>query len=237
MTDSPTLPACCSPPQTRWLLPRPLAGVHLASTRFDPARLDPDDFQRWGIAPLEAATKRQAEYLAGRICAHAALRQATGTPAIPAIGADRAPCWPAGATGSITHGAGFAAAITARREQWQGLGLDVEKRLTTARADRLVEQILTSRELQAYRALDDEGRALLLTLTFSIKESLFKALYPLVNRRFYFQDAELLAHSEEGHARLRLLADLSPAWRSGAQLEGQFALFDDYLLSLVGIPA
>ena len=221
----------------RWLLPRPLAGVHLVSTRFDPAHLDPADFQRWGIAPLEAAAKRQAEYLAGRICAHEALRQATGTPAVPALGEDRAPCWPADATGSITHGAGFAAAIAARREHWQGLGLDVEKRLTAARADRLVEQILTPRELLGYRALDDERRALLLTLTFSIKESLFKALYPLVNKRFYFQDAELLTHGEDGQARLQLLTDLSPQWRGGAQLDGQFALLDDVLLSLVSIPA
>ncbi len=149
------------PPETRWLLPRPLAGAHLVSTRFEPARLDPGDFQRWGIAPLEAASKRQAEYLAGRICAHEVLRQATGTPAIPTIGEDRAPCWPAGATGSITHGAGFAAAIAARREHWRGLGLDVEKRLTAARADRLVEQILTPREQQGYRALDDERREML----------------------------------------------------------------------------
>lgn len=237
MTSSPALPTCCSPPDARWLLPHPLVGAHLVSTRFEPARLDLADFQRWGIAPLEAATKRQAEYLAGRICAHEVLRQATGTPAIPTIGADRAPCWPTGATGSITHGAGFAAAIAARREHWQGLGLDVEKRLTTARADRLVEQILTPRELQGYRALDDERRALLLTLTFSIKESLFKALFPLVNRRFYFQDAELLAYGEDGQARLRLLTDLSPQWRSGAQLEGQFVLLGDYLLSLVSIPA
>lgn len=237
MTPSPALPACCSPTDTRWLLPHPLPGAHLVSTRFDPARLDIADFPRWDIAPLEAATKRQAEYLAGRVCAHEVLRQATGTPAIPAIGADRAPCWPAGTTGSITHGAGLAAAIAARREHWQGLGLDVEKRLTTARADRLVAQILTPRELRDYRALDEERRALLLTLTFSIKESLFKALYPLVNRRFYFHDAELLVHGEDGQAQLRLLSDLSPQWRSGAQLEGQFALLDDHLLSLVSIPA
>lgn len=237
MTISPALPACCTPPQRQWLLPRPLADVHLVSTRFEPAQLEQGDFQRWGIAPLEAATKRQAEYLAGRICAHEALRHATGTPAVPAIGEDRAPCWPADATGSITHGAGFAAAIAARREHWLGLGLDVEKRLTVARADRLVEQILTPRELQGYRSLNDEHRALLLTLTFSIKESLFKALYPLVNKRFYFQDAELLAHGEDGQARLQLLTDLSPQWRNGAQLDGQFALMDDYLLSLVSIPA
>lgn len=236
--NSPTaLPAFCTPLQSHWPLPHPLPGVHLASSRFDPARLEPEDFLRTGIPPISAAAKRQSEYLAGRLCAREALRQATGTPQVPAIGEDRAPCWPLGSIGSITHGAGFAAAVAARCEHWRGLGLDVERLLAPARADRLVEQILTPGELPAYRALDDRRRAQLLTLSFSLKESLFKALYPLVGRRFYFQDAELLEHSADGTARLRLLTDLSAQWRSGARLDGQFMLFEEHLLSLVSIPA
>ena len=37
--------------------------------------------------------------------------------------------------------------------------------------------------------------------------------------------------------RLRLLIDLHPDWRTGAELEGQFARFDDRLLSLVAVAA
>jgi len=76
----------------------------------------------------------------------------------------------------------------------------------------------------------------LVTRTFSLKESLFKALYPLVKQRFYFQDAEVLEATPGGLARLRLLIDLSQTWRNGALVEGQFACFDGYLLSLVSIP-
>ena len=74
-----------------------------------------------------------------------------------------------------------------------------------------------------------------MTLTFSLKESLFKALYPLVGRRFYFEDAELLAWDAEGRARLRLLCDLSAEWHHGRELEAQYALFDGRLLSLVAV--
>ena len=73
------------------------------------------------------------------------------------------------------------------------------------------------------------------TLTFSLKESLFKALYPIVRKRFYFEHAELLEWSADGHARLRLLTDLSPQWRQGAELQGQFCLQDGHLLSLVSV--
>jgi len=237
MIQPPTLPACCTPLLDDWLLPHRLPGVQLLSTRFDPQLLEPEDFVRWGIEPLKAVSKRQTEFLAGRICAHEALRRLTGTPIIPAVAEDRSPCWPSGVVGSITHGAGWAAAVTARAEHWRGLGLDVEKLLPPARADRLVAEILTPRELAGYAELSDPQRALRVTLTFSIKESLFKALYPLVKKRFYFQEAELIQHDATGYARLRLLNDLSPEWQTGAEVEGQFALFDDYLLTLVGIPA
>ncbi|MCQ4314900.1 4'-phosphopantetheinyl transferase superfamily protein [Stutzerimonas zhaodongensis] len=231
-------PACCSPLQDHWPLPFALPGVQLISTRFDPSLLDPEDFTRCGVPGMSAVSKRQTEFLAGRLCAREALRRATGEPCTPAVNEDRSPCWPTGAVGSITHGAGWAAAVVARHEQWRGIGLDVEKRLPPTRADRLVAEILTPRELEGYVELDEAQRALLVTLTFSLKESLFKALYPLVNKRFYFQEAELIDHDSTGRARLRLLSDLSEEWKSGAELDGQFVQFeDDYLLSLVSIPA
>jgi len=237
MNPLPPQPACCSPLQDHWPLPRALPGVRLVSTRFDSDLLDPEDFIRWGIPPMAAVSKRQTEFLAGRLCAFEALRRVTGEPGIPPVGEDRAPCWPSGVVGSITHGAGWAAVVVAQAAQWRGLGLDVEKRLAVQRADRLAAEILTPRELEGYAELDDAQRALRVTLTFSIKESLFKALYPLVKTRFYFQEAELIHQDADGHARLSLLNDLSDEWRTGAELDGQFVLFDDYLLSLVSIPA
>lgn len=231
----PPHPVCCSPLLDHWPLPRALPGVQMLSTRFNPSLLDIEDFQRWGIPAPQAVSKRQTEFLAGRLCAYEALRRATGVASIPAVGEDRAPCWPAGVVGSITHGAGWAAAVAARAEQWRGLGLDVERLLASTRADRLAGEILTPRELESYGDLDDSQRATLVTLTFSIKESLFKALYPLVNKRFYFQEAEVIHHDDNGQARLRLLNDLSQEWKSGAELEGQFVQFDGYLLSLVSI--
>jgi enterobactin synthetase component D len=75
------------------------------------------------------------------------------------------------------------------------------------------------------------------TLTFSVKESLFKALYPIVQQRFYFEHAEVLEWTEAGQVRLRLLTDLSSEWRNGSELEAQFAVQDGQLLSLVSIQA
>lgn len=209
----------------------------MVASRFDPSLWHEQQFALAGIAPARGVAKRQSEFLAGRICAREALRQLCAEPGVPAVGADGAPQWPAGVVGSITHGQGRALAVVAPAQRFQGLGLDIETLLPSPRAERLVGEILTAGELRRLDGLDPQQRARLITLSFSIKESLFKALYPLVGRRFYFHDAELLEHDAGGHAQLRLLTDLGEHWRSGALLDGQFACFEERLLSLVAIPA
>lgn len=241
MNPLPALPACCTPLDDHWPLPDALPDTVLLSTRFDPSLLVPDDFRRSQIEPppsvQRSVAKRQAEFLAGRLCARAALLQLQGLDCSPAIGEDRAPVWPSGICGSITHSTGHAAAIVGHKAQWRGLGMDLENLLSLERAERLAGEILTVDELQRMGTVDREQIALLVTLTFSVKESLFKALYPIVGKRFYFEHAEVLEWSDSGSVRLRLLTDLSSEWSHGTELAAQFALEDGQLLSLVAIGA
>ena len=115
--------------------------------------------------------------------------------------------------------------------------MDLENMLSTERAQRLAREILTPDELQAMADGAVEDIALLVTLTFSVKESLFKALFPLVQKRFYFEHAQVLSWTREGHVRLRLLTDLSPEWHEGHELDAQFGLYQGQLLSVVAISA
>jgi len=230
------LPRCCTPLNADWPFAQALPGVQLISTSFDPALLDQNDFPRAGVTPIQAVAKRQAEHLAGRVCAREALRRVTGIASVPAVGADRAPQWPAQVSGSITHGQQWAAAIVAPRQHWQGLGLDVEQQLSCERAERLAGEILTAAEMQRLEGLAAQERAWRISLTFSLKESLFKALYPLVLTRFYFHEAELLSiDAPQRTATLRLLQSLGPDWPAGSQLTGLYSRVADRLLSLVPI--
>ena len=241
MNPLPALPACCTPLDDHWPLPDALPDTVLLSTRFDPSLLVPDDFRRSQIEPppsvQRSVAKRQAEFLAGRLCARAALLQLQGLDCSPAIGEDRAPVWPSGICGSITHSTGHAAAIVAQKADWRGLGMDLENLLNAERAGRLAGEILTPAELKRMAAGRREQRALTVTLTFSVKESLFKALYPIVQQRFYFEHAEVLEWTDRGQVRLRLLTDLSSEWRNGSELDAQFAVKEGQLLSLVSIRA
>ena len=227
----PTPPFCQLLPSPA---PLPLPATRLVSAHFDTAQLRPEDFPDSGIPPVRGVAKRQAEYLAGRLCAREALRRLCGQALTPGRDGDGVPVWPAGTVGSISHGAGRAAALVASAAHWRGLGIDLEKHLSVDRARRLAGEILTPGELQRAAQLPPEAFAARVTLTFSLKESLFKALYPLVLRRFYFQDAELL-EGADGHARLRLLLDLHHDWPAGSELEGRFVEADGHLLSLVAV--
>ncbi|MGL4317022.1 MAG: 4'-phosphopantetheinyl transferase family protein [Pseudomonas sp.] len=223
-------------PQEHWTPSQPLPGTFLYSASFDPTCLADEAFAHYAVEQppsiQRAAVKRRTEFLAGRLCARAAISHLTGRYETPGIGDNRAPIWPADLCGSITHADGCAAAIVARRGDWRSLGLDIETLLDEEQAIQLAGEILTPPELQR---LAPQEVAFSVTLTFSLKESLFKALYPLTGKYFYFEHAELLEWNADGHARLRLLTDLSAEWCSGRELDGQFDLKNKHLLSLVAV--
>ncbi|EDM46209.1 4'-phosphopantetheinyl transferase family protein [Marinobacter algicola] len=234
------LPACCSTPDDRWPWPQSFPGLQLISLDFDPGNLKPDDFTISDIAPppsvARAVAKRQAEYLAGRVCAREGLMRATGQPVVPVLGDDRAPVWPTGCVGSITHTQGWAAAVIGQQQDYAGLGLDAETIMPDERALPLCRQILTSSEQERFSAELASQAGFFITLAFCLKETLFKALYPLVQRRFYFEHAELLSWQSDGRARLRLLETLSPEWVSHTELDAWFIREDHRLVSLIVVP-
>ncbi len=224
-------------PDLSWHWPSalPSHGIALKACRFDPKATPathtlPEHLQG-------AALKRQQEYLAGRWCVVQA-QQALGlSMSTPAIGADRAPQWPAEQCGSITHSQGRAAAIVADRRYWQSVGLDIEHCLTEERAQRLAGEILTPAELQQWQNLPNDQQARVLTMSFCLKEALFKTLYPLTGVRFYFHDAESTTdhHASSGQSCLRLRKTLSPAWPAGRELTAHWQWHESAVLGLLAI--
>lgn len=226
--------------QQHWPFPTPLLGCTLVSACFTAQAASPELFVHYTIPIPKAALKRQAEFLAARLCAREALRLQTGHPSLPSQqDHSRAPAWPQYSCGSMSHSHSLCAAIVGDSRHWQGLGLDIEKPLAHARAQRLAKTILTPDEYSVYGRLDDVTAATYLTLVFSFKESLFKALNPLTGTYFSFYDAQILdlKVAEQGHARLRLRKDLSPQWQAGDELSGQFSFLHGSALTLVSVAA
>ncbi len=181
-----------------------------------------------------ASEKRKAEFLAGRRCAGMALKHLGGKTDFPGISSDRSPHWPVGYTGSISHTRNMAVSLVGRSEKYPGLGVDLEKILTGNEAEKLADLIMKPQERRCIAGLDF---ALLTTLVFSAKESLFKALYPAVKHICAFGASEFTGWDDCGFARLRLATDLSPCWSSGHVFTIQFSVLGDHLLTMVALPA
>lgn len=173
-----------------------------------------------------AVNKRCAEHLAGRIAAVEALRLNGVDDYVPGIGPHQAPCWPPGFTGSITHTDSIALAtvIPASHTIHSGTGLDCEMILNADNAQNIAEGVINSAERE-YLQTCDLPFPLALTLAFSAKESLFKAIYRHVGHYFDFLSAEIIQITDNQMA-LRLLEKLGPLpanltftgyWHSDAQ--------------------
>lgn len=212
-----------------------------ASIDFDTSLYTPDAFLLCGWTMPDAigrsVAKRQAEFLAGRLCADQALRRLTGRGGgCLAIGQDRAPVWPPSCVGSISHCRGRALAVTGTANRWAGLGLDVEDRIGRDDLRDAQDAIVTDSEFSRLRAVtDSDSDAVILAL--SLKESLFKALFPLCRRMFYCDSAAIEHCSRAGTASLRLCGTLGPDWPAGRRVDAAFTVEPRHVYSMVAVPA
>jgi 4'-phosphopantetheinyl transferase EntD len=185
----------------------------------------PEGGHPWPGEQIGAAVPgRLAEFAAGRSAARAAMRALGHAPmAIPA-GPDRAPVWPTGMTGSITHCAGACLAVVAQTQHWAGLGLDAEP---VSELDPALWPTL----LAAEESVADGQAALAL---FVAKEAAYKAQYALSQQLFDFQTLHLIWQGDRFGARFT--RDVAP-FASGAVLSGQLVRTRDHLAAIVAIAA
>ncbi|ENU4086498.1 enterobactin synthase subunit EntD [Enterobacter asburiae] len=141
-----------------------------------------------------AGRKRKAEHLAGRIAAAHALG-AINERAIPGIGPSGEPLWPEGVSGSITHSGTQAMAVVVRHQDAL-VGIDCEAILPDREAREIQDGIVDAQEAM-YLTHSGYPFALALTLAFSAKESLFKALFPKANTYMGFEWARVTELTEK----------------------------------------
>ncbi len=167
-----------------------LAGTTVHTVTFDPATFTEDDLL-WlphHTQLANAGRKRKTEHLAGRIAAVSAL-SSRGVSTVPGVGENGEPLWPTGLNGSISHSGHIAMAIVSENSL---VGIDYEAILDEKEAFDIKEGIVNSVEssLLLNRGLPFP---LALTLAFSAKESLFKALFPRVKAYMGFETTRVSA--------------------------------------------
>lgn len=214
-------------------------GVHHVDTRTEltDAPLHPDE-ERYIARSVEG---RRREFTTTRACARRALAR-LGIPPVPILpGARGAPQWPTGVVGSMTHCAGYRAAVVASSDETLTIGIDAETNAPLPQG--VLEAVASPQEAAAVHAL---GRAhpgvRWDRLVFSAKESVYKAWFPLTERFLTFEDATITwdvpadgATCTSGGFRAELL--VGGPWPTGRLLRGRWNLQDGLLCTSVVLPA
>jgi 4'-phosphopantetheinyl transferase EntD len=188
-----------------------------------------------------AVVARRLEFAAGRHCARRALLR-LGIEGYSLLnGPDRAPIWPAGIVGSITHAGrapdgthcAYCAVVVARSASVRALGIDVEDDAPLD-AD-VVRLVTTMGERQFVESVEGPERSIFAKLIFSAKECFFKAQYSVTRRFLEFDDVEIEVDTE----RRRFLASVRGAARVGhaiARCEGSYAVADGHVMTGIVVP-
>ena len=185
-----------------------------------------------GAAPLfpeeaavvaRAVARRQAEFAAGRQAAREALSSLCGYGGPVPSGSDRAPVWPPGVVGSISHDDGLAVAAVARSSELLSLGIDID---TIARFKPDLERLVcTPGEISLWlhgRSASERQRQL--ALVFCIKEAVYKAQYPLTKGWLDFVDLALQLPDELAGAFTATLQRAVGGFVAGHCFEGRCAV-------------
>jgi 4'-phosphopantetheinyl transferase EntD len=185
---------------------------------------------------VRAVPARVAEFAAGRHCAHCAMAQLGLDDAPLPAGADRAPQWPTGVIGSITHSGGFAAAVVARTELCAGLGLDAQ--VIAEMSPTLWRTFCTPAERRRLMALSPEDGRMAAAMCFAAKEAFYKCQYCLSQTWLDFDAVEIEWEGplpQAGEFSVRLLTMSSPALACASAGSGRFCRRDDLVVAAVAI--
>lgn len=162
------------------------------------------------VAVANAVPARRREFAAGRAAARLAMADAGLAPAAVPAGPDRAPRWPAGISGSITHTRHVAAALAAYDGDWPAVGLDLEE--ARPMPPDLVDLVVGPED-----RLGDMPPSLAATLLFSAKEAVFKAQFPVTGLWLDYRDVALTILPGSFHLNL-CGVELAGRWRLAGQL-------------------
>lgn len=146
-----------------------------------------------GLWPEEAAMiaaavpRRRREFAAGRRAGRRAMAALGLPPAGVPMGPDRAPLWPAGIAGSISHTRDCCLAALTRTGPVCSVGLDLEMDLPLEAG--IWDSICTVAELDWLRTQPVTERGHLVRRIFSVKECIYKVQYPLTRTVLGFDAA------------------------------------------------
>jgi enterobactin synthetase component D len=187
--------------------------------------LHPDE-ARDGAAIVH--TRRREEFFLGRTAAHHALLH-SGIERITPIrrGLLGEPIWPEGFVGSITHCHPWTIAAVAEKKEVSAIGIDLES-MERVQVEDVRTLICCPSELDWIASGNPVER---LTILFSAKEAIFKAVHPSCHRYFGFLDVEVVSKPLENKCVGTLQINLSEGYAKSHRFDVHYSVQQKYVFA------
>ncbi len=174
-----------------------------------------------------AIDSRRREFTAGRTLAREAF-ELLGLGDVTLVnGDDRAPVWPKGIVGSITHTKHWCAVAVAPAAHVRGIGLDIEP--DTPLQQKLWESVCTPGDLAWLQDQPAHARGWLAKAIFSAKECAYKAQYGLTRQFLGFQAMSVTVDAPTNTWRAVFQQSAGDQFATGDVLVGKLRRTGDYL--------
>ncbi len=207
-----------------------LLGAQIETEEIDPHSVEAGLLKAEHEAIAGAAQTRIEQFTAGRVCSRIALGRfgVAATTPIPR-GEDRAPVWPPGFVGSISHTDIWCAAAVARVEDVRSIGIDLEP--ATPLKESLWRRVCTPKERDWLHELPTPG--LTSKILFSAKESVYKCQYPITTKFLGFHAVEL--EIDDGSFRA-VFQQEAGEFKPGDVMSGRYLVEDGLVATACELP-
>ncbi len=200
---------------------------------MDRTQFQQHHFEETGISCppsiLNASEKRRMDFLAGRALTKRAFEYFDLPHKDVPIGPDCVPIWPTDIRGSISHTENWAAVLISLETKYFP-GVDIEATLSERAMHSVSRIVLDSCE---QRAITQSGLSQRtgMAAAFSGKETLYKALYPIVGSYFGFEAARLTNMSAQGGMEFELTKKLGKGLLEGQIHKIELNVFSNQVLT------
>lgn len=182
----------------------------------------------------QARVERKNEYLCGRVLAQAVLNHHFGLDQPITSMHEHLPIWPSHVLGSISHSQNKL--IVALSNNAIYLGIDIEYWVTSEFAQESAHLVLTPSEFNLWktRACEFFDFARYLSLIFSVKESLYKAVYPTAKQYIDFLEASIVDINFENQTlTLNFLPEIQHRYQLLERYDGGWTIEQDHIMTWV----
>ncbi len=173
--------------------------------------------------------KRQQDFATGRWCVKQLFKELNINSTAILSGTAGEPIWPKQICGSISHTTEAYCAAIAYKKSFISIGIDIEQRNRII-SDDAIQHFMNPNEMK------NNTNQEYAKIIFSAKESVFKLLYPIIRKKFYFQDVSIIPNLNKKTFDFILNKNLSKAFKTGYIGTGNIFFNNKWIFTICSLP-